>query len=731
MKKQDRLDDIHAVCLVYWYGSDPAQNYGIIKPKEFVPYDEGVQKGLVEKDYHAALRKKDADKQLSKAERELIQGMEELLRDQEMPRGARDRKKADFTEEYEGLYVDEAWTSVAVSAEPKKKRGRPKKASATAADVASEPTALGMEASEAVSSEPVKLKKKRGRPKKSATQDAVSNSATLGVADSDTVAPSAPEEPKKRKRGRPKKSAAPEAASVPSNLDDEAEELKQPPAKRKKGEPSDGGERKAKMRKKNSDVIMKEGVVIKQKERVDDQSVPAAPAAGSTEPLDNVGNIADIGDAEDDESLSDAKDASFDVADEDDSLDDDFVREANDKRPNAKPLNPTQREKPPNKKPLTTKPAKPKSLKETKPLDPMEREKKDYKRCCRDYSSLVEELNQAVLDKSFSAISSSLHAFLNAAEHFSAPFLEHHVAPVVKRTKLLLKEEKRDDILKAVKALNGKLHAIYERKKSLVPPGFKLPKPRKSTLVPTAVKLAPEGSEVDVTVSVKPAEPVPVTEAKPPAAAAESSAASPDRRSSQEMKSQIMRKEQFKRDGPPETTPIPKAPPPKKTFSLGKLGQLIQRDQSQETSQSGHSSQSLPSWLVGPQPNADLPSDVDRILALDFLQGMAQQLPSDRVDVDSASVSLEKALYEWAMSRAPPNGSSATIAGGASKPGKAPWVSLYWERLHALVAGVCGKKDSLGTLANLIVNGTYTTPARLVELSNEDFAKSYNGQPML
>jgi hypothetical protein len=126
-----------------------------------------------------------------------------------------------------------------------------------------------------------------------------------------------------------------------------------------------------------------------------------------------------------------------------------------------------------------------------------------------------------------------------------------------------------------------------------------------------------------------------------------------------------------------------------------------------------------------------LPSDDDRILALDFLQGMAEQLPSDRIDVDAASVSLEKALYEWATSRTAGNGAPSAGVGGSSMPGKAPWVSLYWERLHALVAGVCGKKDTVGTLANLIVNGTYASPAKLVELASEDFAKSYNGQPLL
>jgi hypothetical protein len=292
------------------------------------------------------------------------------------------------------------------------------------------------------------------------------------------------------------------------------------------------------------------------------------------------------------------------------------------------------------------------------------------------------------------------------------------VAPAVKQAKALLKESKREDILKVMKALNGKLSSVYNQKKSLVPLAFKLPKGlAKKPSSATAEKPAPSKQALEAPTSVTQQEPSEESASKPPATS--------ERSSIQEAKTPIARKEQFKKEVPPEAAPTVAKAQPKTSFSLGQFGQKIQRDHVQEIPKQGHNSQSLPPWVVGPVPTTEAPSEEDRILGLEFLLVMAQQLPSDRVDARSVSVALERALYQWATSP------RARTEDGSSKPGKAPWVRPYWERLHAIVAGVCGKKDSVGTLANLVVSGHYATPTKLVELADDDFAKSFNGQPLL
>ncbi|KAL7566711.1 hypothetical protein ACA910_017767 [Epithemia clementina (nom. ined.)] len=87
-------------------------------------------------------------------------------------------------------------------------------------------------------------------------------------------------------------------------------------------------------------------------------------------------------------------------------------------------------------------------------------------------------------------------------------------------------------------------------------------------------------------------------------------------------------------------------------------------------------------------------SDKQRLLGLELLRQMASHFPDDKVNVDSVAILVEDALYEWANS---------TVG------------SKYWERLHAVVAGICGDSEP-GSLMHEILDGKIKDPKELVSL---------------
>jgi hypothetical protein len=789
MKRQDRLESIQTVLLVYWYGADPSSSFGNIKPNEFVSYEEGMNQGLVEKAYQAALRKKESGAKLVKQELELIKGMEELMADNAVPQHERNRTKLDFDEEFLFFDNDEASNADV----PRKKKGRPPKNRNL--------DARGEVIVDKDKSSTVDVpKRKVGRPPKKRNVEALGGEAIADKNDAFTV--DVPKKklgrpPKKRNlealgedgTGKPQKAkkarrnsltASNESLPGPTlkgetlqpdsvEADPSKPERKKPgrkPGRKPKnlsdpilGVDGDGGAdtdavapteaMKGKEKSKSAGPVSTENQETETESLLGPASdnLPASPSRPLSTFANNVGEMEDIGDAEDDESLgSDLKDGNFATSDDDDamdddSLDEDFEGKKKGRKMSSAPSVKSKKEKPQKIIRATKgKKGKPKKFKEEKVVDPVVREKADYKRCCKDYLPLVERLEQAVVSLNFESVSTNLDHFLDASANFSAPFLEHHVVPIVKRTKQVIKESKRDDLLKVLKALSGKLTSIYEQKKPLVPAGFTLPKTRKS-VAPVAPKPAPETTDSVGTTQAKQesaddADAVKATQ--PPAP----NASTPDRKGVQELNSPISCKEQFAKDPAviENAQPAAKAAPPQpakaKTFSLGKLGQMIQRDQAQDATGANpaRGSQSTPSWLLEPTAaSSSVPGDENRSLAVEFLRDMAEQLPPDKVDVDAMALSLEKALYEWATSRTSSNGGSAVSNGGSgeSKPGKAPWVAMYFDRLHAIVAAMSGKKDFSSTLANLVLSGAFATPMKLVELKEDDFAKSYNGQPIL
>jgi hypothetical protein len=439
----------------------------------------------------------------------------------------------------------------------------------------------------------------------------------------------------------------------------------------------------------------------------------------------------DFGDAEEDDSEGDLeKDEDFADDDQYDRNDEDFREGDLDGEPRK---NESKLSKKPNLKKARTsrkKGGKPKAENQ-KPLDPGKKEVKDYKRCQHKYGELVDRWEKAVLDKNFTAIESSLVDAMGSVEAFSAFFLEEYVAPVLRNTKKLLKEENRPLLLAKNKELNGKIKILYDQKKKLCPEGFVLPPQLKRATpapsVPKYVKEEPTSSPArpmeTALVSGKQSEVVDVRDDDS------------RRRSSDNLKSPIARKDHFKKEAIKDEEPVvaQARKPERKTFSLGRLGQMIHREQTQEPARPASNAQSLPAWLIGPCCEIVPSEDNDRSLAIQFLRDMASQFPG-KIDAESTALSLEKAIFEWARMRAEKDCASGVRAekDGASDVtlNKSSWVDVYWDRVHAVVAAVCGKKES-GTMMHLILSGDYATPMKVVDVREEDFRKSFDGEPLL
>ena len=99
-------------------------------------------------------------------------------------------------------------------------------------------------------------------------------------------------------------------------------------------------------------------------------------------------------------------------------------------------------------------------------------------------------------------------------------------------------------------------------------------------------------------------------------------------------------------------------------------------------------------------------SDPQRLLGLEFLLQMASHFPDDKVKVDSIAVLVEKAIFDWA----------------GSKVG-----AMYWERLHAIAAGICGDSEP-GSLMQQVLNGEIKTAKELVLLPDKKLYASFLGE---
>jgi hypothetical protein len=312
---------------------------------------------------------------------------------------------------------------------------------------------------------------------------------------------------------------------------------------------------------------------------------------------------------------------------------------------------------------------------------------------------------------------------------FSVRFIELYPVPdLVKRTKGVLKEKNAD--LTDLVALRTKLNSFYMEEKNKVPESFK-PKPKRQISTGSSLK----ESQSRLTVN----EPSMSTKASSQSTIGATAVMAPSRPGIEQPGDYKRKQEQ--RQSEPEanremTSAIPKhdlkthasskpdkfLKPEKKNFSIGNyvkttLQEAVSASKTPVvTSRAVSVAKVIPAWITE-ETSLEPPTDQDRSLGLEFLRQMATCFPSGNINAESLALSIEKAINDWSVKQS------------LVSPSDFAWRDAYWERVHAIVAAVCGKRNS-GTLMNLLLNGDFDDPLELVGLDHKIFLDSFEGRPV-
>lgn len=139
-------------------------------------------------------------------------------------------------------------------------------------------------------------------------------------------------------------------------------------------------------------------------------------------------------------------------------------------------------------------------------------------------------------------------------------------------------------------------------------------------------------------------------------------------------------------------------------------------DRMSSSSAAGTSSKkTVPSWVTAPLPNFDsfvgCEQREDRMFALEFLLQAAAHFPGGKgANEESIARSLELAIFDWSKS-------------------KGSFGDTYWEKVHAIVAALTGKRE-VGTLIDFILEGSFPSAKAVVLLSFDNLANSFEGRPI-
>jgi hypothetical protein len=312
---------------------------------------------------------------------------------------------------------------------------------------------------------------------------------------------------------------------------------------------------------------------------------------------------------------------------------------------------------------------------------------------------------------------------------FSVRFIELYPVPdLVKRTKGVLKEKNAD--LTDLVALRTKLNSFYMEEKNKVPESFK-PKPKRQISTGSSLK----ESQSRLTVN----EPNMSTKASSQSTIGATAVMATSRPGIEQPGDYKRKQEQ--RQSEPETnremiSAIPKhdlkthasskpdkfLKPEKKNFSIGNyvkttLQEAVSASKTPVvTSRAVSVAKVIPAWITE-ETSLEPPTDQDRSLGLEFLRQMATCFPSGNINAESLALSIEKAINDWSVKQS------------LVSPSDFAWRDAYWERVHAIVAAVCGKRNS-GTLMNLLLNGDFDDPLELVGLEHKILLDSFEGRPI-
>jgi hypothetical protein len=337
---------------------------------------------------------------------------------------------------------------------------------------------------------------------------------------------------------------------------------------------------------------------------------------------------------------------------------------------------------------------------------------------------ILEKWKSYIMDEDASSIEGVLQEMLTLVDQMGAPFMvAYNVSPLMKDTKDLLRQKNVD--MASHKKLKKMLWKSYDEKKKLVPEGFvsKMEKQVKKKIKrdesdsatkddrkPKA-KISKAKQEKRKSVESSSLDRIESTNSLP-GSLAQSSA-------THGTPVQRVYSQGSTSPKPSIASPIRKVQakkPEKASFSLSNMinkKPSASRSSEVDVNRNSQSSQtsatkSLPLWLTSAPTDdvASLPAEqVDRLLALEFLQSMASYFPEEKVNRESVARSLEAAIYQWSM-------------------GQYRKEEAYWPKVHAIVAAVCGKTKS-GTLLDAIVAGEYESAMDVVTLSDDLLLHSF------
>jgi hypothetical protein len=351
-------------------------------------------------------------------------------------------------------------------------------------------------------------------------------------------------------------------------------------------------------------------------------------------------------------------------------------------------------------------------------------EQQKFEDCESNYLKLIQAWERAVKERDEKKLGKIIPKLITVVENFSAPFIEEYgMAETIKEMKNLAK----------VKELRLKLREamseVYKREKSDVPQDFK---PLKQVGLAKEIQIkkeAPTQQSTEAQVTADDAKDVPNAIEIPvngnfdaklsgsqDSLAAE--ALSLDSIVATPIKQEATATHENVEDLQQQTPPVKQE---KKKFSLGGLMRTNSKQPKAEAKGNAGNvpscdqssrRQKIPDW-ISEATKSETPFDENRSCALEFLlQATPFIPPSNHVNHDAIARSLEAAIFDWAQN---PEDS---------------WIENYWDKVHDIVASISGKREA-GTLAKLIGEGRFSTPAELLKLSEDDLLCSFEGRAVV
>ena len=369
-----------------------------------------------------------------------------------------------------------------------------------------------------------------------------------------------------------------------------------------------------------------------------------------------------------------------------------------------------------------------KRAKEDYPEKPPKRsEKAELKKCEDAYLPIVYGIEGSLKAKDYGELEVCLDELRKSIPELTGSFMRIYVAGVLKDTKAFLKDNRgRNELLRKEKEIRNLMKDAWNEKEKLIPSDFKWPSKKKrplekakktATKYPKAPDIARTESKALLSKAVA-----------GPEAGSSSKGNGAMRKNANTGDGQTRKSDGTvglakQRTGHPAAVakknhPVALPKPERKQFSLGKLMSKEKDSAVRKVGAPSVGPSKLPSWLSGPyvpSPQDDeVLGDENRSVALEFLREAALQLPQDKISVDSVAYSLEEAIFKWAKKTIKDNQEES-------------WAGRYWERVHAVVAAICGKK-SMGTLAHQIMKGEFPTAEKVAELKEEKLLDSFEGR---